>query len=277
MAQIEIYQVDAFTDRPFCGNPAAVCLLEEKLSNEEMRSIASEMNLSETAFVRPLNDASFQESEEFTLRWFTPEVEVPLCGHATLATSWVLFEEIENVNDTVTFSTKSGNLSAEKREGVVLDFPTNTPTQQEPSQEILDGLGIVNYEDSSYSADTNKLLIALSSEDRVKNLNPDFSKLSSIVTDIRGIIVTAKGEDGYDFVSRYFAPWVGIDEDPVTGSAHTVLAPYWSTLLNKKEMKAYQASDRGGKLTVRIKDDRTELEGKAVTVLEGNLFIWSVL
>ena len=272
MTELEIYQVDAFTDKPFCGNPAAVCLLEEKLSKKEMKSIAAEMNLSETAFVRPLSDGSFQESDKFTLRWFTPEVEVPLCGHATLAASWVLFEEIKNVNDTVTFSTKSGNLSAEKREGVVLDFPTNMPTQQEPSQEILDGLGIVNYEDSSYSENTNKLLIALSSEEKVKNLTPDFSKLSSIVTDIRGIIVTARGDE-YDFVSRYFAPWVGIDEDPVTGSAHTVLTPYWSTLLNKKEMRAYQASNRGGKLTVRSKGDRTELEGKAVTVVKGRLFI----
>ncbi len=273
MTQLEVYQVDAFTDKSFGGNPAAVCLLKERISNETMKNIAAEMNLSETAFVRPLRDEPFQESAEFNLRWFTPEVEVPLCGHATLATSWVLFEEVSNINDTVTYSTKSGDLSAEKKEGVVLDFPTNMPAQQEPSQEILDGLGIVNYEDSSYSKDTNKLLIALSSEDKVKNLSPDFSKLRSIVTDIRGIIVTAKGEDEYDFISRYFAPWVGIDEDPVTGSAHTVLGPYWSTLLNKKELVAYQASDRGGKLTVRLKGDRTELEGKAVTVLEGKLKI----
>lgn len=273
MTGIKIYQVDAFTDKPFSGNPAAVCLLEEKLSEEEMRSIAAEMNLSETAFVKPMDDGTYEESEKFTLRWFTPEVEVPLCGHATLATSWVLFEEVENVNDEVKFSTKSGNLSAEKREGVVLDFPTNIPTHEEPSQEVLDGLGIVNYEDSSYSEKTKKLLIALSSEEKVNELNPDFAKLRSIVTEIRGIIVTAKGEDEYDFVSRYFAPWVGIDEDPVTGSAHTVLAPYWSTLLDKEEMKAYQASDRGGNLIVRVKGDRTELEGEAVTVLKGNLFI----
>ncbi|MFW6196679.1 MAG: PhzF family phenazine biosynthesis protein [Thermoplasmatota archaeon] len=273
MDEIEMYQVDAFTDKPFGGNPAAVCLLEERLNKDTMKAIAAEMNLSETAFVRTLNNQSFKESPEFTLRWFTPEMEVPLCGHATLATSWVLFGEVENVNDTVTFNTKSGNLSAEKREGVVLNFPTNMPVHHEPSKEILDGLGIVNYEDSSYSENTNKLLIALSSEEKVKELNPDFPKLRSIVTDIRGIIVTAKGEDEYDFISRYFAPWVGIDEDPVTGSAHTVLAPYWSTLFDKKEMKAYQASDRGGKLTVRVKGNRTELEGKAITVLEGNLYI----
>ncbi|MFP4051999.1 MAG: PhzF family phenazine biosynthesis protein [Thermoplasmata archaeon] len=168
MNEIEMYQVDAFTDKPFGGNPAAVCLLEERLNKDTMKAIAAEMNLSETAFVRTLNNQSFKESPEFTLRWFTPEMEVPLCGHATLATSWVLFEEVENVNDTVTFSTKSGNLSAEKREGVVLNFPTNTPTPQEPSQEILDGLGIVTYEGSSYSKDTNKLLIALSSEKKSK-------------------------------------------------------------------------------------------------------------
>ncbi len=273
MDGIKIYQVDAFTEETFGGNPAAVCLIDEKLEKEEMRAIAEEMNLSETAFVRPLRDGCFEGSEKFSLRWFTPEVEVPLCGHATLATSWVLFEEVGNVNDSITYSTKSGNLSAEKREGVVLDFPTNRPLHEEPSQKILDGLGVVNYEDSSYSEKTNKLLIALSSEEEVKNISPDFSKLRSIVTDIRGIIVTAKGEDEYDFISRYFAPWVGIDEDPVTGSAHTVLGPYWSDLLGKKEMKAYQASDRGGKLTIRFKGDRTELESEAVTVLKGNLFI----
>lgn len=268
-----MYQVDAFTDKPFGGNPAAVCLLEERLNKDTMKAIAAEMNLSETAFVRTLNDQSFKESHEFTLRWFTPEMEVPLCGHATLATAWILFEEVKNNNEEITFNTKSGNLNAERKEGVVLNFPTNTPVQEEPSQEILDGLGIVNYVDSSYSKKTNKLLITLSSEEKVKNLRPDFSKLKSIITDIRGVIVTSKGEDEYDFISRYFAPWVGIDEDPVTGSAHTVLAPYWSSLLDKKEMKSHQASDRGGELVVRIKDDRTELEGKAVTVVEGNLFI----
>jgi len=273
MDGIKIYQVDAFTEEPFGGNPAAVCLIDEKLEKEEMKSIAAEMNLSETAFVRPLRDGSFEGSEKFSLRWFTPEVEVPLCGHATLAASWVLFEEVANVNDSITYSTKSGNLSAKKREGVVLDFPTNNPLHEEPSKEILDGLGVVNYEDSSYSEKVNKLLITLSSEEEVKNISPDFSKLRSIVTDIRGIIITAKCEDEYDFISRYFAPWVGIDEDPVTGSAHTVLAPYWSALLNKKEMKAYQASDRGGELAVRVEEDKTELEGKAVTVLEGNLYI----
>ncbi len=272
-SEIEIYQVDAFTDRPFGGNPAAVCLLEEELDDSKMKSIAAEMNLSETAFVKPLEEKSFKKSKRFSLRWFTPEVEVPLCGHATLATAWTLFEEVGNESDEITFSTKSGDLKAEKREGVVLSFPTDIPVDEEPFQEILDGLGVVKYEDYRYSEETNNVLISLSSQGKVEELEPDFSKLGSIDTDIQGIIVTAKGEDEYDFISRYFAPWVGIDEDPVTGSAHTVLAPYWSRLLDKNEMKAYQASDRGGKLTVKLKNDRTELEGKAVTVLEGKLKI----
>ncbi len=272
-SEIDIYQVDAFTDRPFGGNPAAVCLLREELDDSKMKSIAAEMNLSETAFVEPLEEKSFKGSKRFSLRWFTPEVEVPLCGHATLATAWTLFEEVGNERDEITFSTKSGSLKAEKREGIVLSFPTDMPVDEEPSKEILESLGVVEYEDYRYSEKTNNVMISLSSEEKVEELEPDFSKLGSIDTDIQGIIVTAKGEDEYDFVSRYFAPWVGIDEDPVTGSAHTVLAPYWSRLLDKNEMKAYQASDRGGKLTVKLKNDRTELEGKAVTVLEGKLKI----
>ncbi len=272
-SEIDIYQVDAFTDRPFGGNPAAVCLLREELDDSKMKSIAAEMNLSETAFVEPLEEKSFKGSKRFSLRWFTPEVEVPLCGHATLATAWTLFEEVGNERDEITFSTKSGSLKAEKREGIVLSFPTDMPVDEEPSKEILESLGVVEYEDYRYSEKTNNVMISLSSEEKVEELEPDFSKLGSIDTDIQGIIVTAKGEDEYDFVSRYFAPWVGIDEDPVTGSAHTVLAPYWSRLLDKNEMKAYQASDRGGKLTVRLMDGKTELEGEAVTVLEGNLYI----
>ena len=267
--QVPFYQVDAFTDVPFRGNPAAICFMPTGLSDELYLSIAREMNLSETAFVEEISDGCFN------LRWFTPTREVPLCGHATLATGHTIFEHREYDGDRVEFLTMAGSLYAERvPEGVRLDFPENKPFPVEPAREALEALGVSNWEDISYSDTNQKLLVLLSSEEEVREVRPDFKALLGADNPLgwRGVVVTASGSGRYDFVSRYFAPLMGIDEDPVTGSAHTVLAPYWGEVLGKTKMWAYQASVRGGVLFVELIDGRVFLTGGCVTVLEGNLF-----
>jgi PhzF family phenazine biosynthesis protein len=272
---IPTYVVDAFTDIQFHGNPAAVCLTEEELSEEIMQKIAFEMNLSETAFVRSLDGKPISDSQKFSLRWFTPKVEVPLCGHATLATAWVLFFTEDVKTDTVEFETLSGNLIAGKEEeGVVLDFPKSDPRPFSPPTELLSSLGISEYEACELAEKSRKILIHLKDEDEVLKVEPDFEAMNRVsLEDMIGVIITAKGSPPYDFISRFFAPWVGVPEDPVTGSAHTVLTPYWAKILNKSQMMAYQASERGGELMVREKKDRVELVGKAVIVLKGEMFV----
>ncbi|HMS63744.1 MAG TPA: PhzF family phenazine biosynthesis protein [Ignavibacteria bacterium] len=268
----KIFIVDAFTDKQFTGNPAAVCILEDKNSNSEntewMQKLAAEMNLSETAFVKKLDG-----SNEFNLRWFTPEVEVELCGHATLAASHILWQtNILDENADAVFNTLySGKLIATKKlNDITLDFPLIPVIDFETTTEIENALkvkliyaGICGKSESNYIAE-------LESEDVVRNFKPDFKLIAGLPK--FGIIITSKSSNkDYDFVSRYFAPAKGIDEDPVTGSAHCSLAPYWSKKLNKTEMTAFQASKRGGKMKVRIADDRVLLTGKAVTVLKGEL------
>ncbi|UCE29906.1 MAG: PhzF family phenazine biosynthesis protein [Candidatus Bathyarchaeota archaeon] len=274
---IPIYQVDAFTDEAFKGNPAAVCILQNKLKSELMAKIASEMKLSETAFTYPLGNKSLQETKAFSLRWFTPRVEVSLCGHATLATAAVLFREIKVNANEIEFRTKSGNLAAkEDRRGIRLGFPSDNPTSVKTPSPLLRAVGVKNFTNVLYGRNTKSLLIHLSSEEDVHNLKPDYRLMESttVEKEIESVIVTAKGSHPYDFISRFFSPWIGINEDPVTGAAHTVLAPYWSKLLNKNEMRAYQASTRGGELTVRLKPDNiVELIGNAVVVLKGRLMI----
>lgn len=271
---IPIYQVDAFTDETFKGNPAAVCLLKKHYDDHVLQSIAAEMNLSETAFV--LEEKPFKESAAFSLRWFTPKVEVSLCGHATLATAAVLFYDIGISMDEISFETKSGTLIAKKdKDGILLNFPIDDPVKIDPPHDLLDAVGITDFKNMAYAKRTKKLLIHLLDEKDVKNLKPNFELLKSITTkeEIRGVIVTASSQQ-YDFISRYFAPWVGINEDPVTGSAHTVLTPYWSKIVGKREMLAYQASSRGGKLIVRLTaNNRVELIGNAVIVLKGELHL----
>jgi PhzF family phenazine biosynthesis protein len=242
-----------------------------------MGKIASEMNLSETAFVYSLEKKPLQEARIFSLRWFTPKVEVSLCGHATLATAAVLFREVKaNVNE-IEFRTKSGSLIArEDKRGIHLNFPSDNPTEIQPPKQLLRAIGIKNFIDIQYGKRTKTLLIHLPTEENVRSLSPDYRQMESTKTEkeVGGVIATARGSRPYDFISRFFAPWLGINEDPVTGAAHTVLAPYWSKLLGKRKMRAYQASARGGELFAGLEPDNTVgLIGNATIVLKGKLMI----
>jgi PhzF family phenazine biosynthesis protein len=258
--KVPIFQVDAFTDRIFGGNPAAVCPLEEWLDEETMQRLGQENNLSETAFF-------VKNGDEYDLRWFTPEVEVDLCGHATLATAHVLFEHLGYAEDEIRFQTKSGLLIV-KREGdrLMMDFPTDDMPQVDPPAVLFQALGVR----SDHVFFTDDYMIVLDSEEEVLNLDPDFRLLSEV--NARGVIVTAPGKE-VDFVSRFFAPGAGIDEDPVTGSAHTKLTPYWSRKLGKDILEARQISKRVGELTCRNKGERTEILGSAITYMIGEINI----
>ena len=277
MDKIPLYHVDAFATEPFTGNPAAVCILEKPYKDDLLKSIAAEMNLSQTAFLQKLEQKHIEDSRLFSLRWFTPETEVNLCGHATLATAAVLFHDVKLNAKEVSFETRSGTLTARLEDnGILLDFPTDETTPFYPSQSMLDALGIRDFTSAHYSRKTSYLLILLSTEQNLRDLKPDFKRLKSAETKdkIAGVIVTSRGNEPYDFVSRFFAPWLGINEDPVTGSAHTTLGVYWSKILGKKEMHAYQASQRGGQLTVKIlSPDRVGLVGNAVIVSKGELYL----
>ena len=274
---IPIYQIDAFTDEPFKGNPAAICLISENYPDTTLQKIATEMNLSETAFLYVPNITEIKKLSRFRLRWFTPKVEVNLCGHATLATSHLLFHILKIDSNSLTYETLSGELIASKTEdGVILDFPMNEPENTKSLPELLDALGLETAEAFAYSKNVTDMLIELDSKQTISDLRPDFEKLKrlSLCYKIRGVIVTASGDENYDFISRFFAPWVGINEDPVTGSAHTILAPYWAKKLGKKEMNCYQMSERGGEISVKIlENNRVELIGKSILVLKGEFFV----
>ncbi len=259
--KIELYQVDAFTNELFKGNPAAVVPLTEWLSDEVMQHIAAENNLSETAFF-------IEEGDGYRLRWFTPAVEVDLCGHATLATAHILFEELGYDKDEIIFKTRSGLLTVKKENGQLsMNFPAVEPEQAEAPAILFQALGI---ERTSNVYKSDDYMVVLDSEAEIANLQPDFRMLNEV--DARGIIVTAPG-DTVDFVSRFFAPQSGIDEDPVTGSAHTKTTPYWSRELGKTEMKARQISERGGNLVCRLKGDRVDILGEAITYLKGEMLL----
>jgi len=264
---IKIFTVDAFTDRPFTGNPAAVCLPDTKLNEETMQNIALEMNLSETAFV-------FKKNNGFELRWFTPKDEVELCGHATLASAHILWQEkiIPENEPAVFYTMYKGILKAEKNGNeIILNFPMNKPEASKKNIDLEKALGIKLFNDLLYSTE-NHFLIEVESENILNKINPDFSLLETLPK--YGTIITCKSEDTeFDFKSRFFAPSKGVKEDPVTGAAHCILTPYWSEKLGKNKMKAYQASERGGVLTVEISDDRILLSGNAVTVTAGELFL----
>jgi PhzF family phenazine biosynthesis protein len=259
-----IFQVDAFTQKPFSGNPAGVCLLAEEKSAEWMQSVAKEMNLSETAFLLP-------ERDGYRLRWFTPVMEVNLCGHATLASAHVLFEK-EHVGEhrDIHFYTRSGELSARQEgEWIILNFPAYEEMPYDVPQELLIALEVkpINAVKSG-----ENVLVEVQSEEEVRNLNPDFAALAKVP--LFGIAVTSQSKTPeFDFVSRYFAPWAGIDEDPVTGSAHACLGPYWGKRLNKTKMLAHQTSQRGGIVRVELAGERVLLGGQAVLVLEGELLV----
>jgi PhzF family phenazine biosynthesis protein len=264
---MRIQIVDAFTDRPFAGNPAAVVMLNQFPPAEWMQRVAAEVNLSETAFAHPLDPSG---EADFALRWFTPAVEVALCGHATLATAHVLGRP-----GTVRFATLSGVLTATTGASgaYTLDFPTAPLTPVEADPRLASVLGAEMLSVHHTGPNTDDLLVELDSEKTVRELTPDLSALARM--ERRGVIVTAAAaapDSGYDFVSRFFGAAAGVGEDPVTGSAHTALAPFWSARLDARTtLTGYQASKRGGYVKINLRGDRTHLTGSAVTVLDGDL------
>ena len=258
--KISLFQINAFTNEVFSGNPAAVCPLEKWIDDSKMQSIAAENNLSETAFF-------VKSDNHYDLRWFTPTTEVDLCGHATLAASFVLFNELRISAKEIVFHTKSGPLTVQKKgELLEMDFLLHIPIDCDVPEDLIKGLGkepveVLNSED---------YLAVFGSEDVVRNLKPDFERLKRL--DLRGVIVTSPGEKS-DFVSRFFAPKVGIDEDPVTGSAHCSLAPYWGRRLGKNQLHAMQLSSRGGELYCEVLDERILISGRAVKFMRREIFV----
>jgi len=260
---IPIWQVDAFTDEPFRGNPAAVCLLDAAIDEDRMQAIALEMNLSETAFVVPRDDG-------FQLRWFTPACEVRLCGHATLASAHVLWsEDIADPSAPISFSTIHSGILTARRDGsrIELDFPARPPKRVAPPAGLADALGL---EPRFVARAARDYLVLAEDEAVVRGLDPDFSALGRV--EARGVIVTAPAAK-FDFVSRFFGPAVGINEDPVTGSAHCCLGPFWAERFGRTTLIGYQASPRGGVVHVTVSGDRVLLAGSAVTTVRGQLAV----
>jgi PhzF family phenazine biosynthesis protein len=254
------FEVLSFTDKLFHGNPAGVCPLDEWLDDDTMQEIAAENNLSETAFFIPQDD-------RYELRWFTPKIEVDLCGHATLASAYVLFEHFDYQGEGIIFSTRSGDLAVARAGSLlVMDFPSRPASPIEAPSQLKNAFSIdveEVYQERDY-------LVVFDSEETIRNLQPNFTELEQL--DCTGIIVTAPGND-VDFVSRFFAPQAGILEDPVTGSAHCTLAPYWAKRLGKTELSARQVSERGGEIACRLVDDRVHIAGRAVLYSKGFLNI----
>ncbi|MBB3186372.1 PhzF family phenazine biosynthesis protein [Microbacter margulisiae] len=260
--QQKIYQVDAFTDKLFAGNPAAVCPLEKWLSDETMQNIAKENNLAETAFY-------VKQGDEYIIRWFTPAVEVDLCGHATLATAFVLFNYENHTGDTIHFqSPRSGVLSVSRHgEMLTLNFPADELTEIALTADIMNGFDKIPI--AAWKGKTDYLLV-FEHEDDIREMTPFFDKISRLKA--RGVIVTSKGHES-DFVSRFFAPQVGVSEDPVTGSAHTTLTPYWAQKLGKTDMTAIQLSERKGYLQCKYLHERVEISGRCRLYLTGVIAI----
>jgi PhzF family phenazine biosynthesis protein len=266
---MRIVQVDAFTDRPFSGNPAAVCVMSQAADTAWMQDVAREMNLSETAFIVPA-----RKRGEYDLRWFTPTIEVELCGHATLAAAHVLWEDGHNADDHVRFHTRSGVLGARRDDPwIELDFPSRPPIEGDvPDQivEIVGGTPVVRAR-GNVGGGKSGYFLEYESEEEVRGLKPNISGLAAFEDDGYVLVTAPATMDGYDFVSRFFAPSAGIDEDPVTGSAHCTLAPWWASKLGKDELLGFQCSARGGTVRVRPDGDRVHLGGRAVTVLRAEL------
>jgi PhzF family phenazine biosynthesis protein len=257
-----IFQLDAFTTRRFAGNPAAVMPLNSFLGDATLQAIAAENNLAETAFLVP-------DGGDYHLRWFTPATEVPLCGHATLASAAVVMERLEPARSKVVFHSASGPLTVNRAEtGYVMHFPIRAAELVPPPPGLAEALGVVPVE---VLANAFNYTALLASAQAVRELSPDIAAIARL--DRSGLIVTAPGDGNYDFVSRYFAPAKGIPEDPVTGSAHCMLTPYWAERLNKREFRAFQASRRGGEIICRLTESGVELEGSCVFYLEGEVEI----
>ncbi len=258
---MKVFQVDAFTDQVFSGNPAAVIPLKEWPDTEILQKIAAENNLSETAYFKK------QESGSFKIRWFTPLTEVDLCGHATLASAHVLFNHLGFSEGQIRFDSNSGELTVRKEENVYwMDFPANPPKPIPVPKLIPEAIGTIPI----YCGVNTDLLVLVQDQETIRNLKPDLLILKKM--EVRGVIVTAVCIDGEaDFVSRFFGPAVGVDEDPVTGSAHTVLAPFWAKKIGKKRLKAKQISKRGGSLMCEVNGNRVLIGGEAVTYMKGEI------
>ena len=263
--RLKLFQVDAFTDRLFKGNPAAVVPLAEWPETKLLQQIAAENNLSETAFF-------VKRSDIFELRWFTPTVEIDLCGHATLAAAWVLQTELGESANPLRFSTRSGELRVSASgEFLTLDFPSRTPISCAAPEALAAALGLTRGEVLAAEVlEAEDLIVVLKCESDVKRITPNFTAMRELP--LRGVVVTAPG-DAVDFVSRWFGPKVGVDEDPVTGSAHTSLTPYWAARTGKARLDARQISDRGGSLVCELVGDRVRLSGAAVTYLRGEITV----
>ena len=260
MMELTLYQIDAFAEKVFEGNPAAVCPLNDWLNDADLQAIAEENNLSETAFYVPVKDG-------YHLRWFTPNAEVDLCGHATLASAYVIFNFSNDTNNAIHFETRSGRLTVSKHDDrLVMDFPSQPGNPCACPPLLVEGLGNGPVEVLC----SEDYMAVYQNEREVIALKPDFNALSRL--DHRGVIVTARGKD-VDFVSRFFAPSYGINEDPVTGSAHCTLAPYWAGKLNKTKLSAKQVSKRTGYIDCELKDDRVFLSGKAVFYMKGTISV----
>ncbi|MGD1945562.1 MAG: PhzF family phenazine biosynthesis protein [Croceivirga sp.] len=270
MREIETYIVDSFTDQPFKGNPAGVCVLQNELSDSAMLSIAKELGLSETAFVAEMN-----ENSEYPIRFFSPIMEIPLCGHATLASSKVLFQR--NGRDSLAFvNIQNVRLPVERHgEFIKMEFPVYETIPKEAPFELLRALGINEVNNSVYNAETRILLLEIQSAELLKGLAPDFDKLKKSHNGINGVLVTAYStKENFDFESRYFWPWSGTNEDPVTGGTHTFLAKYWGNKLNKSKMNSFQCSERTGFMEVELLSEKNmTITSKAQIVLKGKLKI----
>lgn len=264
LSPIPLFQVDAFATKPFTGNSAAVCLLENEGNEAWMQSVAAEMNLSETAFV-------YKQGNSFNLRWFTPAIEVDLCGHATLVAAHILWQQGWLATDeNAHFHTRSGVLIASQhKQKITLNFPV---THAKPTTTPIGLLEALQLDQTDVLYNGTDYLVSVEHEKQVKRLQPDFTALKTI--DMRGVIVTSASSNlKYDFISRFFAPAFGIDEDPVTGSAHCALAPFWADKLGKTNLFAYQASSRGGELKLRLEQERVFITGQAITVSGGQLYV----
>ena len=258
--RVPIFQIDAFTTRRFAGNPAAVMLMQRFPEDQVMHAIAAENNLAETAFL-------VREGADYRLRWFTPTIEVPLCGHATLASAAVVMERLEPTRSRVIFQSASGPLTVTRsKDSYTMDFPVRLSEQVSAPPELPKALGVAPIE---VFINAFNYLVLLENARVIRELTPDMGIISSM--DRSGVIVTAPGDESYDFVSRYFAPAKGIPEDPVTGGAHCMLTPYWAKKLHKTVFRAFQASRRGGEMLCRLVGDRVELEGACVFYLEGEI------
>ena len=267
--RVRTFIVDSFTDTPFKGNPAGVCLVDSQLSDESMLHIAQELNLSETAFLSPR-----ESNGAFSIRYFSPKMEIPLCGHATLASAKVVFS-IHKVDEVHFINIQNLDLSAKESDGqIVMEFPVYETRPAEAPPALLAALGVKAIKNSVYNEETKILLLEIADAEELAGLEPDFAALQRSHNSINGVLVTAPAvADGDDFHSRYFWPWSGTNEDPVTGGTHTFLAKYWASRLGKTKMKSFQSSKRTGFMEVELVGDKLRIHGQAVIVFEGQLAI----